>query len=166
MAEYKVYDLLWQVAQKEKQTSELQLLPKTFYDDISVFLQTLDKNESSDEDQTIKKNTTKLLNDLFERRKQKLLTYVTYKKPIPQPAVQSEQEFYNSVLEIIKNTKLNTTQPNKTPSQTLKSLQSIPEILLPSGKKIGPLTKDQIINTCESKEDAEFLVSSALCIPI
>ena len=166
MAEYHIYDLLWQVTQKEKQTNELQLLPKTFYEDIDAFLKTLDKKDLSEDEQATKKNTLKLRTELFERRKQKLLIYAAYKKQIPQPAVQSEQEFYNNISDIIKNTRLKTDAGPTKQAATLKSLQTIPEIILPSGKKFGPLSKDQIIDPGPSEEDAKFLLDNALCAPI
>jgi len=67
MAEYHTYDLLWQVVQKEKQTNELQLLPKTFYDDIKAFVASLDNKSANEDEQSIRKNALKLASDLFER---------------------------------------------------------------------------------------------------
>ena len=74
------YDLLWQLVQKEKQTNELQLLPKTFFSDTIKLLESMDKKDMTEEETNTKKNTTKLIFEIYERRKQKLLIYVAYKK--------------------------------------------------------------------------------------
>ncbi len=165
MTEYHIYDLLWQITQKEKQTSEIQQLPKTFYDDINTFINSFNNKELTESDQSIKKNTTRMIMELFEKRKQKILIYSAYKKPLPQPAVPSEQEFYNKISETIKTTKLPNSDETKQ-KQTLKSLQAIPEIILPSGKKIGPLNKDQLLEMTDKNEDAEFLINNSLCVPV
>ena len=133
-----VYETLWQVTQKEKQTNELQLLPKTFYNDINEFIRSFDGKELSDEDLNLKRNTIKLLNDLHERRKQKILIYVAYKKQMPQPAIQSEQDFYKKLSQVASENKIDFTVMQKPNTFLLKSLQSIPEIMLPSGRKVGP----------------------------
>ena len=155
------YDLLWQLVQKEKQTNELQLLPKTFYTDATKLLESLDKKDMTEEEAAIKKNTTKLLLEIYERRKQKLLIYVAYKKKLPQPAIQAEQELYDKLVDIVNKEKINLSTPKS--GQSLVSLQKIPEIILPSGKRIGPFEKDQIVNVQADDEDVKFLISNAIC---
>ena len=83
MANNQTYEMLWQAAQKERQTNELQVLQKNFYDEISEFLKRLEGREITDEDASTKKNTLKLLDELYERRKQKILIYVAYKRQLP-----------------------------------------------------------------------------------
>jgi len=155
------YDLLWQLVQKEKQTNELQILPKTFYTDATKLLESLDKKDMTEEEAAIKKNTTKLLLEIYERRKQKLLIYVAYKKKLPQPAIQAEQELYDKLVDIVNKEKINLSTPKS--GQSLVSLQKIPEIILPSGKRIGPFEKDQIVNVQADDEDVKFLISNAIC---
>ena len=156
------YETLWQITQKEKQTNELQLLPKTFYTDIQEFLAGIDTKEASEEDTNMKKNTLKLINELYERRKQKILIYVAYKKQVPQPAAQAELDFYNGLLEFANKNKL-PLEGSKGHVHTLKSMQAIPEIMLPSGRKIGPFEKGQVIEIRDSDEDAKFLINSSIC---
>lgn len=155
------YDLLWQLVQKEKQTNELQLLPKTFYTDAIKLLESLDKGDMTEDETNIKKNTTKLILEIYERRKQKLLIYVAYKKHLPQPSIQVEQELYDKLADIVNKEKINLSTPKA--GQPLISLQKIPEIILPSGKKIGPFEKDQIINVQADDEDVRFLLSNSIC---
>jgi hypothetical protein len=66
---------------------------------------------------------------------------------------------------MIKDTKLGW-NPNQKQAQALRSLQSIPEIILPSGRKLGPLQKDQIVEMEAGDEDAKFLIDGALCATI
>ena len=104
MEDYMNYDYLWQLYQKEKQTNQLLLIPKTFYEEISEFITGLDTaNEKSNQ---IKANATKLLSELFESRKQKILLYVAHDKPMPQPIGSIEAEFYDSVVKIMKSSKI------------------------------------------------------------
>lgn len=44
----------------------------------------------------------------------------------------------------------------------LKSLHEMPQIMLPSGAKLGPINKEQIIKI-ENEEDAEFLIKNSIC---
>lgn len=158
-----IYETLWQVTQKEKQTNELQLLPKTFYSDINEFINSFDSKDLSEEDQNLRKNTIRLLNDLHERRKQKILIYVAYKKQMPQPAIQAEQDFYKKLSQVASENKIDFAATQKTSAFLLKSLQSIPEIMLPSGRKVGPLEKGQVIELGGNEEDANFLISNTIC---
>lgn len=158
-----VYDILWQVTQKEKQTNELQLLPRTFYNDIFQYIKSLDSANLSEEETALRKNTIKLLNELHDRRKQKILIYVAYKKQLPQPAIEEEQEFYKKLSMTANENKINLTATKKPNTLLLKSLQALPEIILPSGKKIGPFEKDQVIELNGNEEDANFLINNTIC---
>jgi DNA replication initiation complex subunit (GINS family) len=164
VANNQTYETLWQAAQKERQTNELQILPKTFYDETSEFLKSLEGREITDEEASTKKNTLKLLDELYERRKQKILIYVAYKRQLPQPAIQREVDFYNSLLEQVERNKISASPPAQGPGHKhmLKSTQSLPEITLPSGKKLGPLEKGQLIEM-QGEEDVKFLITSTIC---
>ncbi len=158
------YELLWQVTQKEKHTNELQALPKTFYADIGDFIKSFENRETSEEEQNIKKNTLRLANELFERRKQKIMIYVAYKRQLPQPTVQREADLYNRLLDVANGEKLEPAGRFKASgTQTLRSLQSIPEIILPSGKRVGPLEKGQIVEVAAEEEDIKFLINNTIC---
>ncbi len=103
------------------------------------------------------------MSEIYERRKQKILIYVAYKKQLPQPAIQAEQQFYNTLIETTNNNKLDMQRPKEGGKQTLQTLQALPEIILPSGKKIGPLEKDQTVVIDADEEDIKFLVSNTIC---
>ncbi|MCL4381274.1 MAG: hypothetical protein M1331_00210 [Candidatus Marsarchaeota archaeon] len=166
------YETVWQILHKEKQTNELQLIPNTFYNDAERFIKnniksnaTLnDANGSEFENKlNTKENIMFLLNKIFEKRKQKLLIYIAFNKPMPQPLPEIEMSFYNRLNELKKEFTLNIEE--KAQGIFLKVVSDIPSILLPSGGKIGPLQKDQIINIKEKEsEDINFLINNSICV--
>lgn len=164
MINSQIYETLWQAAQKERQTNELQPLPKNFYEETTEFLKGFEGKELGEDEATTKRNTLRLLDELYERRKQKILIYVAYKRQLPQPAIQKEVDFYNSLLEQVERNKINLSPSAQGPGHKhmLKSIQSLPEITLPSGKKLGPLEKGQLIEM-QGEEDVKFLITSTIC---
>lgn len=158
------YENIWETYQKERQTNQLLLLPKTFYFDALRFADTLEGQNPLSATQGTKENALKLLDGLFNRRKQKILVYVAYNKPLPQPISNRETEFYNKILEETRANKL-TAVPSKERGSgiELKSLKDIPAIVLPSGDKAGPFIKDQIITVKNSADNISFLLSNSIC---
>ncbi|MGC9190649.1 MAG: hypothetical protein ACP5FR_01925 [Candidatus Micrarchaeia archaeon] len=130
-------------------------MPKSFYNSLIEYINTKASGVE-------KINGTKMLADLFEERKQKMLLLIAYKKQLPDTIDEHELNFYNSIVEIISNTKLNFGAEQQK-GKLLKVVNEIPEIILPSGKKIGPLKKDEIINSENISEDVNFLLSSGVC---
>lgn len=164
MAESLSYDYLWQACQKEKQTNQLLLVPKTFYDDIIEYINSLPQSTPGEVDSGMKANSIKLLNEIFERRKQKILLYVAYSKQLPQPISNLELEFYNRLTEVARATRLEHQSIKNGSGTALKSLKDIPEIILPSGNKIGPLKKDQVLEMKRGQDsDIEFLTKNMIC---
>ncbi|MDE1870681.1 MAG: hypothetical protein KGI06_00375 [Candidatus Micrarchaeota archaeon] len=159
MSDNVTYDYLWQAFQKEKQTNQLLLVPKTFYEDSIKFINDINYDSGSTYTKEI---SIKLLNDFFEKRKQKILIYVAYNKQLPQPISSNETEFYNRLLQTVKSERLDFTIQEKHIVSELKSIKDIPEIILPSGNKIGPLAKDQIVNT-ENEQDIKYLIENTIC---
>jgi DNA replication initiation complex subunit (GINS family) len=161
MADNITYDLLWQILQKEKQSNEIQMVPRTFFSDIAGIIRTLEK-EKTEENEQVKSNMIKLSNDLYERRKQKILIYIAYGRQLPQPLPQEEVGFYGRITEAFKSNQFASYLSSESRKSMLESLYDIPEMLLPSGNKIGPLSKAQTI-VVESNDDATFLINNALC---
>jgi len=159
MSEEISYNYLWQAYQKEKQTNQLLLIPKTFYQDT---IEHINKSKAdTNTNPIILENTTKLLNEFFEKRKQKIMVYVAYNKQPPKPIADNELEFYNKLLQITKSETLKFEKEIKQ-THTLKSIKDIPEIILPSGSRIGPLKKDQTIDAI-SEQDKNYLIENTIC---
>jgi DNA replication initiation complex subunit (GINS family) len=154
------YDYLWQAYQKEKQTNQLLLVSKTFYEDAVELINNTSPDKSLDP--AMRENAARILSEFYEKRKQKILIYIAYNKQLPQPISNSEIEFYNKVLQAVKSEKLDLTKKGVKNTHVLKSLKDIPEIILPSGNKVGPLTKDQIIDTL-GEQDRKYLIENTIC---
>ncbi|MGI0100675.1 MAG: hypothetical protein ACREBH_03090 [Candidatus Micrarchaeaceae archaeon] len=159
MTENISYDYIWQAYQKEKQTNQLLLISKNFYDEVAIFINNT-KIESKD-NRLIIENTSRITADFFEKRKQKILVYVAYNKQLPQPIGANETEFYNKILQIVKSEKLDLSNFKKDQC-TMKSIKDIPEIILPSGNKIGPLKMDQTLDII-NEQDQTYLIQNAIC---
>ncbi len=154
------YDILWQAYQKEKRSNELQLIPKTFYEEVLAFIKEL-HNEETEGSAPQKENAARLLNGIFERRKQKILVYAAYGRQIPGPAPSKETALYDEAVRMLKESTLNG-EAKSAKGAPLRVSQPIPEILLPSGMKIGPLEKDQVLEV-NGKEDRAFLINNNIC---
>jgi hypothetical protein len=152
------YDYIWQIYQSEKATNTLQLIPKSFYSDVQAFVSELD-TANNEESTTIKTNTIRIVDAIFQRRKQKIMVYVAYGKQQPQPAPAEEAEFYNALQKLFSNENLSAGKMSK---PSLHALRDIPEIFLPSGNKIGPINKSSIVEV-SNEEDAAYLMSNKLC---
>jgi len=150
------YDYVWKLYQEEKQTNVLLPIAKDFYSSIIKLINTSAAMESE------KANLTKLLLDLFERRKQKIMVYVAYNKPMPGQIDEQELAFYDSLAKITKAEKLNISE-GKHNKVLLKILKDIPQIILPSGNKIGPLTKDEVMEVETINDDIKFLLNNTIC---
>ncbi|MEM3841410.1 MAG: hypothetical protein QXN59_01810 [Candidatus Micrarchaeaceae archaeon] len=157
------FDVLWQTWQQERKSSMLQPIDKNFYKDAFEFYQSIVNSG----DQELKANIIKILSNIIELRKQKLLSYVAYNKPIQQNLPKEELDFYKEVAEFTKTFKdsffeKSGMQAPKKENQGLKVKQEIPEIILPSGNKIGPLQKNNTIYI-DNESDADFLINSGIC---
>jgi len=155
------YDYLWEIYQKEKQTNQLLPISKTFYTDAQVFINKL--NPTNETDTTTKTNSINILNNIFEKRRQKILIYIAYGKPLPQPVSSQEQDFCDRVTDVLKVNKLDSTNIKTADRVMLRSLKDMPEVILPSGNKAGPFKKNQTIELGSQDSDIEFLLNNAIC---
>jgi len=155
------YDYLWEAYQKEKQTNQLLPISRTFYTDSLFFINGL--AAKGETESVTKTNSISILNNIFEKRRQKILIYIAYGKQLPQPISNLEQELCNKVQDILKVNKLDGTNIRLTDKVSLRSLKDMQEVILPSGNKAGPFKKDQIMELGNQENDIEFLLSNAIC---
>jgi DNA replication initiation complex subunit (GINS family) len=165
MTEAVTYNFLWEVLQKERSSNALQLLPKNFYSDVREFIEETRKEPGKNEEAEIQTaNIERLVSEIFEKRKQKVALYVAYKKPLPNPITDIETDLYNKMMELYVNTKITGSKETKTQQNKLRVIiERLPEVFLPSGSKIGPLEKDQLIEV-QDKNDSKFLIDNSLCV--
>ncbi len=156
--------MLWQVYQKEKYSNELQTIPKNFYEEIKKDIEILGSKNPNDEEATIvRNNIIKITNELYEKRKQKIIIYVAYNKQLPSPIPKSEQDFYIKLINVTKENKVDIFESTaKNEIVALRAIIEIPEVFLPSGGKIGPVQKGSVLEI-ENTNDAKFLIENTLC---
>jgi DNA replication initiation complex subunit (GINS family) len=156
MGENVSYDYVWNLCQKEKQTNQLLQINKSFYSDIAEYMTKATLTDAQ------KVNMEKVLLTLFEKRKQKLFLYLAYNKQPPSQLDGTEMEFYNQLLELTSKYKMGDGKEIKS-NKLLRSITDIPEIILPSGRKIGPLKKNEILDIQDSAADVTYLITNAIC---
>ena len=154
------YDMLWQACQKEKRSNELQLIPKSFYEEALALIEEMPAS-AVEEGATQKENAARLLSGMFERRKQKIMVYAAYGRQMPGPMPPREAALYDDAVKLLQGSTLNGVV-KEAKEASLRVAQTIPEILLPSGRKIGPLERDQTLEV-RDKEDRAFLVNNNIC---
>jgi DNA replication initiation complex subunit (GINS family) len=157
MADDMSYDYVWRLFQKEKQTNQLLQVNRNFYDDVAEYLKLSESNEQQ------KTNIEKILVGLFEKRRQKILLYAAYNKLLPQPTSEREQEFYKEIVQISEKYNIAFSKVQNRSNKLLRSINDIPEIILPSGKKFGPYKKGEIIEVQGADVDGEYLLKNSIC---
>ena len=134
----------------EQKSGEIAPLPKEFYLKINEKLKTYG---SADSDEY--KNLTKLYNSIKDRRTQKILVYLAYNKELPRPLPAEDEDLYIQIKNII-NKSGGESKPSK-----LKVSKTIPQIVAPSGNKLGPYEQNEIIYVYD-RADAKFMVENKL----
>jgi len=147
-------EVIFSKLQAERKTGELLPLPADFYEQIDKEIENLKKNPSMESKQYLE-NFMKLVNQLKEKRMQKVLIYLAYNKQLPQPIPRFEENLFKKIKAIIN-------EESKPPQvKRIKINLDIPEIVTPEGNKIGPFSKDQIIEIDDSKE-IEYILQNKI----
>lgn len=134
----------------EQKSGEIAPLPKEFYLKINEKLKTYGTTESDEY-----KNLAKLYNSIKDRRTQKILVYLAYNKELPRPLPAEDEDLYIQIKNII-NKSGGESKPSK-----LKVSKTIPQIVAPSGNKLGPYEQNEIIYVYD-RADAKFMVENKL----
>ena len=125
-------------------------LPKDFYTKIGEKLKTYGSTEGDEY-----RNIFKITNSLKERRTQKMLVYLAYNKELPKPLPSEEEDLYIQIKNI-----LNRSSGEPKPSK-VKIAKTIPQIVAPSGSKLGPYEQNEIVYIYD-RSDAKFMVENKL----
>ncbi|MEM3839084.1 MAG: hypothetical protein QXF01_00690, partial [Candidatus Micrarchaeaceae archaeon] len=112
---------------EEKKTGELLPLPKDFYRQAEEVISKHAEGSTHAEIQ----NKQTALNSLRAKRIQKILVYIAYGKPMPNPLPEEEEDLYRQILSVIN-------KEAATPKTTkIKILINIPEVITTQGNTIG-----------------------------
>jgi DNA replication initiation complex subunit (GINS family) len=152
MAEDITSELLFKRLKDEKLTGEMLPLDENFYKKTYNMIQNLEKTPSTMKEA---ENIKKMLTSLLERRRQKLLLYLAYDKPLPKPIPMEEENLYAKVQEILNN------ESEQIKIAKIKIISEVPEIITPYGKKLGPYKSNEVLEIYDD-QDARFLLSNKI----
>ncbi|MDE1874127.1 MAG: hypothetical protein KGI04_03345 [Candidatus Micrarchaeota archaeon] len=141
--------------QQEKATGELQPLPHDFYANATALVATLSKQDQGEEKARRVENVVKMLMSLKEKRKQKLLLYIAYSRPLPATIPNEEEALFNEL-----HKTLNAGAP-ETKLSKLKIISDVPEVLTSQGRKVGPYKHGEIVELSDSG-DVEFIIKNKI----
>ncbi len=137
------------VLKSERKTGELHPLPSNFYKLLE------EKANSYEEGSDERKNLSKLHNLVKDIRIQKLLIYIAYGKDIPKPTPAEEEDLYMQIKKIInRNT-------GEVRASRIRVTKSIPQIVTPTGAKLGPYEQNQVVYLQEIS-DVKFMIDNKL----
>lgn len=148
-------ELIFAKLQSEKSTGELAALPASFYADISTFISEMEKSDLTESSAKQLETAKKMTLTLKDRRKQKLLIYLAYDKPLPQPIPDEEEVLYNEIRQILNRSSA------RSRLSKLKITTTIPEVLTASGEKVGPYKQGDIIEVSDGN-DADFIIKNKI----
>ena len=94
-------EMLFLKLNEEKNRGELLPLQKEFYFAAAEFIRELESETGGQPNQKQAENTRKLVENLKDKRRQKLLIYLAYEKPLPQPVPEEEEGLYNEIRKIL-----------------------------------------------------------------
>ncbi|MGC8671863.1 MAG: hypothetical protein ACP5TJ_03155 [Candidatus Micrarchaeia archaeon] len=145
------FETVFSVLEKEKSTGELQPLNTNFYKEVSEFVASVKDSASKSE----LANLEKMVSQLKEKRKQKILIYIAYNRRLPEPVPEEEETLYNEIVKILNKGE------KKAETAKIKILADLPEIITPEGKKLGPFKNGEVIEL-EDQNDINFVITNKI----
>ena len=148
-------DFLFSALQQEKATGELQQLQHDFYTQVERYLKTLPEQQGGEDRARQVDNTKRILASLIEKRRQKILLYIAYNKPLPSVVPAEDEKFYDDLRSVLER------NDSQTKISKLKINSDIPEVLTAEGRKIGPFRQGEIVEVSDSN-DIEFIIKNRI----
>ena len=152
-------ETLFSKLNEERNRGELLPLPKDFYASASAFINKLENEAGKDTSQKQAENTRRMLENLKEKRKQKMLIYLAYGKSLPQPMPDEEEGLYNEIRKILSK------DEEKNKIATVRILADVPEVFTSEGRRIGPYKQGDVVEV-PNGGDIEFMVKNKIGEPI
>ncbi|MDE1855051.1 MAG: hypothetical protein KGH57_01890 [Candidatus Micrarchaeota archaeon] len=148
-------EFLFSVLQQEKATGELQQLQQDFYIQADKYVASLSGKHRSEEDERQAENTKRMLASLLEKRKQKILLYIAYNKPLPASVPVEEEKLFNDIRGVL------TKDDSITKISKMRITSDIPEVFTTEGRKIGPFRQGEVVEVSDSN-DIEFIIKNKI----
>ena len=156
MSDKKYLEELFNKISEEKKTRELLPLPEDFYEKILLNAEKNKKTtEETEKSEKVEKNIKKLLENIKKIRTQKVLLYLAYDRKLPTPIPKEEESLYKYIKNILNNTS------DSVKFKQIKIINTIPEVITPEGKKLGPFIKGETILP-ESESEIEFILKNKI----
>lgn len=140
---------LFVMLNEEKKTGELLPLPKNFY------LQAGKRAATKSPDPKESENAERLLKNLKAKRVQKILVYLAYGRQLPQQIPVEEEALYSKLRKILNE------ESDSSKAIKIRMFSDVPEILAPSGKKVGPFKQNEIVEFGD-ESDTQFILNNKL----
>jgi hypothetical protein len=152
-------EMIFSKLNEERSKGEMTPLQKEFYSSAEDLIGKLEAEASKDTSQKQAENTKRMLESLKEKRRQKLLIYLAYGKPLPQPMPEEEEGLYNEIRRILCKSE------EKSKTASIRILSDIPEVFTSEGRKIGPYKQGDVVEVPDNS-DAEFMIKNKIGEPI
>ncbi len=153
--EIATFDQLTKAYTLESKTNEIQPLPKDFYKMADEYVTRLKQEENTEKNEKQTESVRHVVLNLKAKRRQKILLYLAYGKKMPEKVPEEEETFFSKIKKIMAQ------DEEFAKTTKLRITADIPEIVTPTGKKIGPYNKNQTVNV-DDEEDADFLVKNKI----
>ncbi|MHC1585352.1 MAG: DNA replication complex subunit Gins51 [Candidatus Syntropharchaeia archaeon] len=103
------FEELRRIFDNEKKSSELQIIPKDFYNQVKEYIQELKKEEDKSDKKRKRfirdeiKNAEMKVKNIFSRRIGKILLFASSSKKMPEGLIPEEEKIYNRIVECIED---------------------------------------------------------------
>jgi DNA replication initiation complex subunit (GINS family) len=179
-----LYDELYEVWKKEKETLDIQRLPKSFYAKIAAYIKGM-----KEENRMLDKKTTKaklldsefgnakiLVNELLQCRYEKLLKKALARETVPKEALtEEEKKLYGEVLplpeayqafskDILRGHLSKIEKGAKQTMTVLRFVQEIPALVGSDMKTYGPFAPEDIATL--PPENARILIKQKVAVEV
>jgi len=179
-----LYDELYEVWKKEKETLEIQRLPKNFYAKIAAYIKKIKEENRMLDKKTTKaklldsefKNVKIIVGELLQRRYKKFLEKTLARETVPKEALTEEEEkLYGEVLplaeayhafskDILRGHLSNVEKDAKQTMMVLRFVQEIPALVGSDMKTYGPFAPEDIATL--PPENARILIKQGVAVEV
>ena len=179
-----MYDKLYEVWKKEKETVDIQRLPKNFYAEIAAYIKKMKQENRMLDKKTTKakllgnefRNVKNMLGELLQRRYKKILQKALEKEAVPKESLsEEEKKLYSEVLPLPEAYKTfsknilhgHLSEVGKGAKQALKVLrfvQEIPALVGADMKTYGPFAPEDVATL--PPENARILIKQGAAVEV
>lgn len=163
------FEYIREIQREEQAKPSLAKIPEDFYDKVKAYVREKKKlaQKKKDRVETIElKNIQRILQDIFERRETKIMNHAIIAARtgvLPQNLIQTEKEFFEAMVEYLKNQKGRILEDTTEKIESIESikiefLEDVLEFVGIDLKKYGPYNKGDIATI--PKENAELFVKA------